>query len=114
MIQKILISNLRTLCTDVPLFSIEPVTLAEARAIGEQLIQLGFFNDESGASVHIGQKGDACQLKFVIDAFSATAPEIKAAFIGLSRGIAAEALEDHPVVLHLGDGYFRTLQHELL
>jgi hypothetical protein len=96
------------------LYYTEPVTAAEAKAVGELLMQSGFFSDDKAASVHIGREDGAYQLKFVIDPTRGAAPEVKAAFLELSRVIAVEALGGRPVVLHLCDDHFRTLQRERL
>jgi hypothetical protein len=96
------------------LYYTEPVTAAEAKAVGELLTQRGFFNFDKATSVYIGQEDGAYQLKFVIDPSRAADPEVKAVFLELSRGIDAEALGGRPVVLHLCDERFRTVQRERL
>ena len=94
------------------LYYTEPITAAEANVVGGLLMHKGFFNADRGASVHIGQKDDAYQLKFVINPSLANDPEVKAAFMALSRSIADEALEGRSVVMHLCDENFQTLQRE--
>jgi hypothetical protein len=64
--------------------------------------------------VHVSQEDGAYQLKFVIDPSRGADPEIEAASRELSCGIAVEALGGHPVVWHLCDDHFRTLQSERL
>jgi hypothetical protein len=96
------------------LYYTEPVTAAEAYAVGDLLMQSGFFSDDTATSVLIGQEDGAYQLKFVIDPSRGTDPEVKEGFLELSRGIAVKALGGRPVMLHLCDDHFRTLQRERL
>lgn len=94
------------------LYYTEPVTATEAHAVGELIRQSGFFSDERQTSAHVCQEDGVYQLKFVIDPSYRDDPEIKAAFIELSHSIAADALGERPVVLHLCDEHLRTLQRE--
>jgi hypothetical protein len=96
------------------LYYSDPVTDAEANSVGNQLVKAGYFNDGRAASVHIARENDAFQLKFVINPSYKDNPQIKAAFIELSRGIASDALGGRPVVLHLCDGNFTILHSERL
>lgn len=96
------------------LYYTEPVTTAEAKAVGELLVQSGFFSGDTEASVHLGQADGAYQLKFVINPSRGADPEIKAAFRELSRGIAVLVLGGRAVDFHLCDDHFRTLQRERL
>lgn len=96
------------------LYYTEPVTTAEAKAVGELLVQSGFFSGDTETSVHLGQADGAYQLKFVINPSRGADPEIKAAFRELSRGIAVLVLGGRPVDFHLCDDHFRTLQRERL
>lgn len=96
------------------LYYSEPVTTAQARAVGELLKQSGFFGEESAVSVGLSQEDGAVQLKFVIDPSHQDDPEIRSGFRMLSLGITREALGGHPVVFHLCDDHFRTLFSERL
>jgi hypothetical protein len=89
-----------------------PVTLTEATAVGEQLLQRGFFNADRASSAHISREDGAYQLRFVIDPLRATAPEVRTAFRDVSDAIAAEVLRGSPAVVHLCDDHFRTLHRE--
>src|SRR5262245_38617646 len=92
------------------LYYTEPVTAAEANAVGEWLMKSEFFSDDKATSVQVGQEDGAYHLKFVIDPSLVADPKVKAAFRELSRGIAVEALGGRPVAWHLCDDHFRTLQ----
>ena len=96
------------------LYYTEPVTAGEANAVGELLMQSGYFSDDRARSVHVGHEDGAYQLKFVINPSRAADPQVKAAFRELSRGIGVEALGGRPVAWHLCDDHFRTLQSERL
>ena len=99
------------------LYYTEPVTAAEANAVGELLIKRGFFSDARATSVHVGQEDGAYQLEIRDQPITRgrASPEIKAAFRELSRSIAVEALGGRPVAWHLCDNHFpRTLQSERL
>ena len=92
----------------------EPVTEDEARRVGESLVRHQYFSEERQATVQLNKEQGQYLLRFVINASYKDDPEIKASFMELSRGIAADALEEHPIVIHLCDEHFRTLQREQL
>ena len=96
------------------LYYTEPVAAAEANAVGQMLMQSGYFSDSRTVSVHIAREGGAYQLKFVINPSRIDDPAVKSAFIDLSRNIALEALNGRRALLHLCDGNFATLHSELL
>jgi hypothetical protein len=109
---KVVPSSARLAFGKGELYYTDPITVAEAKAIGEQLVQRGFFSDEKETSVHVSQEEGAYQLRFVIDPSRAADPEIRAAFRELSHAIAVAALGGRPVVVHLCDNHFRTMQRE--
>jgi hypothetical protein len=97
------------------LFYTEPVTAAEAQAVGELLVQTGYFDDDTGRTVALGGEDGAYQLKFVVDPARALEPEIVSAFRELSRLIVeGAALGGRAVLYHLCDDEFRSLHSERL
>jgi hypothetical protein len=96
------------------LYYSEPVTAAEANKVGAWLWQSGYFSDDRGTSVHLSRKAGVFQLKFVINPSRQADPEVRAAFMDIGRGIAAEALDGHPTDMHLCDGNFTTLYSKRL
>lgn len=96
------------------LYYSEPATAADAQAVGESLTTIGFFSDDSALSVHLAREDDTYQLKFVIDTSRALDPETQSAFREISRFVASDALGNQPLVLHLCDDSFRTVQREPL
>jgi hypothetical protein len=96
------------------LYYSEPVTAAEAKAVGELLLQVEFFSNDKATSVFLTHENDAYQLKFVTDTPQALDPELKAGFRELSRWVAVEALGNQALVFHLCDDHFRPVQSERL
>jgi hypothetical protein len=91
------------------------VTAAEAQAVGELLVQTGYFDDDTGRTVALGGEDGAYQLKFVVDPARALEPEIVSAFRELSRLIVeGAALGGRAVLYHLCDDEFRSLHSERL
>lgn len=109
---KVVPSSARLAFGKGELYYTDPITVAEANAVGKQLVQSGFFSDDKETSVHVSQEEGAYQLRFVIDPSRAADPEIRAAFRELSHAIAVKALGGRPVVVHLCDNHFRTMQRE--
>lgn len=96
------------------LYYSEPVTPAEAQAVGEFLLQVEFFSNDEARSVSLSHENDAYQLKFVTDTSRVLDPEIKAGFRELSRWVATEALGNQALVFHLCDDHFRPVHSERL
>ena len=96
------------------LYYTAPVREAEATAVGEVLQQNGYFNDENGASVQITLEQDVYQLKFVIDTSQAVDSGMTSELREISQTIASEVLGGQPLVFHLCDDLFRTVQSEPL
>jgi hypothetical protein len=93
-------------------FYTHPITVDEARLVGQQLFETGYFSVDSRRSVHLGREEGTYQLRFIIDPSRANDGEIVAAFGELTAGIARQALGGKPVVVHLCDGEFRTLNRK--
>jgi hypothetical protein len=92
------------------LYYTAPITVDEARQVGGQLRRSEFFDNEIEAAVHLGREQDSYQLRFVIDPSRAGDPEIVDGFRRLTAAVAAHALRDQPVVLHLCDNEFHSLK----
>jgi len=94
------------------LYFTDPISLDEAREVGEQLKLSELFGDDRGASVHFGREDGTYQLRFVINPSRAADPDVIDAFREMGRAIAAQALGGQPVVVHLCDNEFHTLRRE--
>jgi hypothetical protein len=95
------------------LYYTDPITDDEARAVGEQFQQSGFFENDRATSVHLGRGEGAYQLRFVIaEPAKANDRDTVAAFSKLTGIIADTALGAQTVVMHLCDSEFRTLNRE--
>ena len=92
----------------------EPVTAADAKAVGDVLLQSGFFGDDAERAVYLGREDGLYQLRFVVDPSRLDDPDVKMGFREIARGIAVEALGGRPIVLHLCDDHLRTLHRERL
>lgn len=92
------------------LYYTDPITMDEARGVGEYLVRQQFFSDQKAATVQLGQEQGTYQLRFVIDPSRAADLEVLDAFSELSRAIAKEALGGQSVVVHLCDEEFHTLK----
>jgi hypothetical protein len=89
-----------------------PVTMDQARALGDQLVETGFFTAARATSVHLSREAGTYQLRFIVDPTRANDREIVAAFGALTGVIADEALGGETVVVHLCDQEFRALNSE--
>ncbi|MET0212330.1 MAG: hypothetical protein ABW292_04985 [Vicinamibacterales bacterium] len=92
------------------LFFTNPVAESDARAVGGVLAESGFFTDERPSVVHMGWEDAAFHLRFVVDESRAKAPETLNAFSELGAALSAEVLGSRPVVVHICDERFRTVQ----
>jgi hypothetical protein len=89
-----------------------PIVVDEARAVGEQFVEIGFFRDDRATSVHLSREESTYQLRFIVDPSRAGAVDTVAAFGKLAELLVEEALAGEPVVVHLCDKEFRTLNRE--
>ncbi|MGE5815102.1 MAG: hypothetical protein ACM36C_11490 [Acidobacteriota bacterium] len=94
------------------LYFTAPATETEATAVGQLLVQSGFFSDDRETSVHFSREASVYQLRFVVDPARATDPEIRAAFRELGKAVAAQALGGRLLVVHLCDDHFRSVARE--
>ena len=92
------------------LFFTNPVAESDARAVGDVLAESGFFTDERPSLVHIGWEEEVFHLRFVVDESRANAPETLNAFSELGAVLSAQGLGSRPVVVHICDERFRTVQ----
>jgi hypothetical protein len=96
------------------LYYSEPVTVADAQAIGSTLLQLGIFDGSKRRSAHVGLEAGVFQVSFVVDPSRSGDPKVAEMFREVMRGIA-DALGDRgAVVVHLCDDRFRSLHRETL
>jgi hypothetical protein len=91
------------------LYYTDPVTVAEANAVGEQLVRKRFFGGNRATWVQVSHEAGAYHLRFMIDPSRAADSNVQAAFRELGQAVAVEALGGRPMVVHLCDERFRTL-----
>ena len=89
-------------------FYTHPISVGEARAVGNQLVKLEVFTDDRAVSVYLSREDDIYQLRFIVDPSRAKDGETLQAFSDLARTIAAGALGAEPIVVHLCDQELRT------
>ena len=89
------------------LFYTHPINVNEARAVGEQLVEMRLFTTDRGNRVHLGREDATYQLRFIIDLSRGDAATIVAGFAEIAGTISAQALGGEPIVLHLSDNDFR-------
>jgi hypothetical protein len=94
------------------LYYTDPVSPSEAQALGEWLMQSGFFAEDRAVSVHFSREQGVYQLRFVIAPSRLADAQIIGAFIELSRAIAEQVLRGQAVLVHLCDGEFHTVKSE--
>jgi hypothetical protein len=92
------------------LFFTSPVVESDARAVGDALARAGFFTDERPPTVHIGWEDAAFHLRFVVDESRANVQEVMPVFSDLGAALSVEVLNGRPVVVHICDERFRTVQ----
>ena len=91
------------------LFYTHPINVNEARAVGEQLVDMRLFTTDRGNRVHLGRDDGTYQLRFIVDLSRVDAAKTVAVFAEVAETIATRALGAKPIVLHLSDNDFRTL-----
>lgn len=111
-LMKVLPQSAKLIYGKGELYYTAPLDLSEAQALGEWLMQSGFFGEDRAASVHFSREQSGYQLRFVIDPSRAIDSEMTAAFVALSRAIAQQVLGGAAILVHLCDQKFHTLKSE--
>jgi hypothetical protein len=94
------------------LYYTDPVSLDQARTVGQFLQKIGFFNNSKGTTVQLGREQDLFQLRFVVNASRVDDPSVTKNFRTIARAVSVEALGGEPVRLHLCDPELHTLRSE--
>jgi membrane associated rhomboid family serine protease len=85
-----------------------PVTEAEVQKLGRVLQELGYFGDQSAATVALQKQGSTYQLRFVVNPRAFTEPEAEAAFRALGGRFKRDVFNNQPIEIHLCDELLTT------
>jgi hypothetical protein len=86
-----------------------PITPDQVRGVADKLVEIGFFSAATAASVHLSREEGTYQLRFIVDPARARNDDAIDAFSELASVVARDVLGAEPLVVHLCDQEFRTL-----
>jgi len=87
-----------------------PVTEAQAKSVGEYLVQEQFFSDDHGVTVQLDQQQDIYRMRFVIDPAHVDDPLTAIQFGRVGANVSQAALAGAPIEVALCDAYLEPIK----
>ena len=87
-----------------------PVTEAQAKSVGDYLVQEQFFSDDHVVSVQLGQQQGIYRMRFVIDPAHVDDPLTAIQFGNFGGDVSQAALAGAPIEVALCDGYLKPIK----
>ena len=93
------------------LYYTDQVDEAEARKLGEHMVESGYFNDEKEVSVQLDKRDDTYIVRMVVvDDYERVIKNHKFVFRMLATNISIKVFDGKPVEIHLTDDVLETYE----